>query len=165
MVAEAQMTTLPDRKESSLKRRDSLKIQESVLKQRLPLWLPMLTSYINKEELSFLGILSEGPKGPPVPYSPIQHGLWQDEMKQPKLYVSLYVSYRGSQVALVVKNLPANAGNPRDTGSIPGSGRSPGEETATHSTTVAWKIPWTEEPGRLHGAPESRTWLSNDAFY
>ena len=33
-----------------------------------------------------------------------------------------------SQVALVVKNLPANAGDVRDAGSIPGSGRSPGEE-------------------------------------
>ena len=32
-----------------------------------------------------------------------------------------------SQVALVVKNLPANAGDVRDAGSIPGSGRSPGE--------------------------------------
>ena len=32
-----------------------------------------------------------------------------------------------SQVALVVKNLPANAGDIRDTDSIPGSGRSPGE--------------------------------------
>ena len=32
-----------------------------------------------------------------------------------------------SQVALVVKNPPANAGDARDTGSIPGSGRSPGE--------------------------------------
>ena len=31
-----------------------------------------------------------------------------------------------SQVALVVKNLPANAGDRRDAGSIPGSGRSPG---------------------------------------
>ena len=31
-----------------------------------------------------------------------------------------------SQVALVVKNLPANAGDIRDTGPIPGSGRSPG---------------------------------------
>ena len=30
-----------------------------------------------------------------------------------------------SQVALVVKNLPANAGDIRDTGSIPGSGRPP----------------------------------------
>ena len=32
-----------------------------------------------------------------------------------------------SQVALVVKNLSANAGDPRDVGSILGSGRSPGE--------------------------------------
>jgi len=33
---------------------------------------------------------------------------------------------RASQVALVVKNLPANAGDIRDAGLIPGSGRSPG---------------------------------------
>ena len=33
---------------------------------------------------------------------------------------------RASQVALVVKNLPVNAGDIRDLGSIPGSGRSPG---------------------------------------
>ena len=32
-----------------------------------------------------------------------------------------------TQVALVLKNLPANAGDPRGSGSIPGSGRSPGE--------------------------------------
>ena len=35
---------------------------------------------------------------------------------------------QGSQVALVVKNPPANAGDVRDAGSIPGSGRSPGGE-------------------------------------
>ena len=33
-----------------------------------------------------------------------------------------------SQAALVVKNLPANVRDIRDTGSIPGSGRSPGEQ-------------------------------------
>ena len=44
----------------------------------------------------------------------------------------------------VVKNLPANAG---DAGSIPGSGRFPGEGNATHSSVLAWEIPWTEEPG------------------
>ena len=33
--------------------------------------------------------------------------------------------YQASQVALVIKNLPANAGDIRDPGSIPGSGRSP----------------------------------------
>ena len=36
----------------------------------------------------------------------------------------------------------------RDLGSIPGSGRSP--EMATHSGILAWRILWTEEPGRLH---------------
>jgi len=46
----------------------------------------------------------------------------------------------------VVKNLPANAG---DAGSIPGSGRSPGKGMAMHSSVFAWKIPWTEKPGRL----------------
>ena len=35
--------------------------------------------------------------------------------------------YLASQVVLVVKNLPANAGDGRDTGLIPGLGRSPGE--------------------------------------
>ena len=54
----------------------------------------------------------------------------------------------------MVKNPPANAG---DAGSISGFGRSPGEgkEMATHSSILAWRIPWAEEPGRLyivHGA-------------
>ena len=36
-----------------------------------------------------------------------------------------YVFKRASQMALVVKNPPANAGDTRDAGSIPGLGRSP----------------------------------------
>ena len=32
-------------------------------------------------------------------------------------------------------------------GLIPESGRSPGEDNATHSSILAWRIPWTEEPG------------------
>ena len=39
---------------------------------------------------------------------------------------SLHIMFWASQVALVVKNLLAIAGDLRDTGSIPGSGRSPG---------------------------------------
>ena len=36
-----------------------------------------------------------------------------------------------------------------DLGSIPGLGRSPGEGMATHSNILAWRIPWTKEPGGL----------------
>jgi len=39
---------------------------------------------------------------------------------------------RASQVALVVKNPPANAGDIRDWGSVPGSGRSPGGGNGNH---------------------------------
>ena len=39
----------------------------------------------------------------------------------------LCITTRASLVALVVKNLPANAGDTRDTGSVPRSGRSSGE--------------------------------------
>ena len=53
-----------------------------------------------------------------------------------------------SLVALGVKNPLANAGDPRDTGLIPGSGRSPGGGHGT-SLQCSWRIPWTEEPGRL----------------
>ena len=44
------------------------------------------------------------------------------------------------------KAFACNAGDP---GLIRGSGRFPGEENETHSSTFAWKILWTEEPGRL----------------
>ena len=50
-------------------------------------------------------------------------------------------------MVLVVKSPPANAGDIRDTGSILGLGRSPGEGNGNHSSILAWRIPWTEEPG------------------
>ena len=49
-----------------------------------------------------------------------------------------------SQVAFVVKNPPANAGDTRDRAFDPLE-----EDMATHSGILAWKSPWTEEPGRL----------------
>ena len=57
---------------------------------------------------------------------------------------------------MVVKNLPANAG---EADSIPGSGRSPEEEMAPHSSILAWEFPWTKEPGGLQfmGCQESDT--------
>ena len=42
-----------------------------------------------------------------------------------------------------------SACNARDRGSIPGLGRSPEEGLATPSSILAWRIPWTEEPGGL----------------
>ena len=47
----------------------------------------------------------------------------------------------------MVKSLPANAGDVRDTGLIPGLGRSLEEGTAAHPSVLAWRIPWTEVPG------------------
>ena len=49
----------------------------------------------------------------------------------------------------VVKNLRANAGDARDTGSIPGQEDPLEEESAAHFSILAWRIPWTEEPGEL----------------
>ena len=50
----------------------------------------------------------------------------------------------------VVKSLPANAGDTRDDiGPIPGLSRSLEEEMATPSSSLAWRMPWTEEPGGL----------------
>ena len=67
----------------------------------------------------------------------------------------------------VVKNPPANAGDTRDVGLIPGW-RDPSEkEMATHSSILAWEIPWTEESDRLQfmGSQKSQTrlkWLNNN---
>ena len=63
-------------------------------------------------------------------------------------------------MAQTVKNPPANAG---DVGSIPGSGRSPGEGNGTHASILAWEIPGTEEPDRLQSmrSQSSQTQLSD----
>ena len=91
----------------------------------------------------------------------------------------------------VAKNLPASAGytgltsglggsqlpgssdgkaptcNERDPGLIPRSGRSSGEGNVTHSSTGAWKFPWTEEPGRLQSLGSQRVkhnWATSLSF-
>ena len=57
----------------------------------------------------------------------------------------------------MVKNALANAADIRDTGLIPGSGRSLEKEIAIHSSILAWRIPWTQEPRGLQsmGVAES----------
>ena len=51
-----------------------------------------------------------------------------------------------SVVVQMIKNSACNVGDP---GSIPGSGKSPGEVKGYHCSILAWRIPWTEEPGGL----------------
>ena len=63
--------------------------------------------------------------------------------------VYLYLFIWASQVALVVKNLPANAGDAADLGWSLGWEDSLEEGMAIHSHILAWKIPWTEELGGL----------------
>ena len=58
---------------------------------------------------------------------------------------------------LVVKNPPANAGDIRVSGSVPGGGEDPLEKgMETHSSILVWKIPLTEEPGRLQSMGSRR---------
>ena len=52
-------------------------------------------------------------------------------------------------MVLLVINLPANAGDIRDMDLILGQEDPLEEGTETHSSILAWRIPWTEEPGGL----------------
>ena len=73
--------------------------------------------------------------------------------------------YLTCQEALVVKKPPTSARDVRDTGSIPGSGRSPRGGHGNPLQYSAWRISGTEEPrwATVHGVAQSRTrqkWLS-----
>ena len=59
-----------------------------------------------------------------------------------------------SQVVQWVKNQPANAKDTGDVNLISGWEDPLEEGMATHSSILAWRIPWTEQPGRL--SPESQ---------
>ena len=64
-----------------------------------------------------------------------------------------YISHIGLFGGSVVKYLPASAG---DAGSIPESGRSPGEGDGYPTRFLAWEIPQTEEPGGLQSMGHQR---------
>ena len=49
----------------------------------------------------------------------------------------------------MIKNLPAIAGDTEDAGSIPGLEDPLEKGMAIYSSILAWRIPWTEEPGGL----------------
>ena len=62
-------------------------------------------------------------------------------------------------MVLVVKNLPANAGDIRDTVRSLGWEEPLEEGMAIHSSILVWRIPWTEEPGRLQFIGSQRVGL------
>ena len=76
------------------------------------------------------------------------------------LEMSIGIEYGGcqaSRLALPVKNLPANAEDIGDAGSIPRSGRSPGEGNGNpFQYSCLKKIPFTEEPGGLQSKGSQR---------
>ena len=64
--------------------------------------------------------------------------------------VSIYnIHWGASQVTQGIKNLPVNAGDIRNMISILGLGNSLDKSRETHSCILAWRIPWTDEPGGL----------------
>ena len=67
--------------------------------------------------------------------------------------------YMASLVAQMVKNLPAM----QETRVQSLGWEDVEKRMATHSSILAWRIPWTEEPGELmvHGVAKSRTQLRN----
>ena len=71
----------------------------------------------------------------------------------------LYIYIGASQVVPVVRNPPANAGNIRDTGLIPGSGRSHGGGNGNPLQYSCLENPMDRGawPANVHGVAKSRT--------
>ena len=78
----------------------------------------------------------------------------------------MYVLF-GLPGGTVVKNPPANIEEQEAQIRSLGQEDPLEKEMETHSSTLAWKIPWTEEPGRLQSLGLQRVghdWLSNFPF-
>ena len=70
----------------------------------------------------------------------------------------------GFPSASVGKEPACNVEDARGIGSIPGLGRSPGEGHSNHSSILAWRIPWTEEPGGLQPTGDKESGVTEHAF-
>ena len=82
---------------------------------------------------------------------------WQASLGKKICHTTVERYYLVFLMAQTVKNLPTMW-------AIPGSGRSLGEEMATHCSIPAWRIPWTEEPGGLQSLGSQRVgnnWMTN----
>ena len=85
------------------------------------------------------------------------------KVKSSSSLVDFHLPFQGSPGGTVVKNLPANTGDTRGKGSIPGSGRYTGVRNGNHIPVFlpgnfmdrgAW---WAT----VHRVPKSQTWLNN----
>ena len=74
--------------------------------------------------------------------------------KNPRYYPQIAENL--NTIALVVKNLPANAGDVREVSLTLGQEDPLEEGTAIHSSVLACRIPWTEEPGGLQSMGSER---------
>ena len=80
-----------------------------------------------------------------------------------RYHCTITLTFKGSQMALVVKNLPDNAGDITDPSPIPGQEDPLEEGVATHSSILAWRIPTDRGAwwATVHGVAKSRTQLSD----
>jgi len=74
-------------------------------------------------------------------------------------WTELNIIYGAFQVALVVRNLPANSGDIRDVSSIPGSGRSPGGGHSNPLQNSCLENPMDRRAWWATVVSQSRTWL------
>ena len=90
--------------------------------------------------------------------SPFPLWLGLQEASNTILYFIIIIS--GFPGALVLKNLPANAGDLRHMGLILGSEDSLEDSVVTHFSIFFWRIPWTGEPGGLQSIGFQRIGLN-----
>ena len=100
----------------------------------------------------FLPLRSQRPEGP-------QEENLGIEMNIQEVDLGVSLSLMGFPGGVSGKEPSANSGDIRDTGLIPELERSPGEEHGNHSSILAWRIPWTEEPGGLQSIGWQRVGL------
>ena len=83
------------------------------------------------------------------------------DLTQISIYIYIFYDSPGGS------DSKASAYNAGDPGSVPGSGDLLEKEMATHSSTLAWKMPWTEEPGWLQSMGSQRVrqdWATSLSF-
>ena len=82
--------------------------------------------------------------------------------RKDSIFARWWLVFWAPQVVLVVKNLPANAGDTGDVGSIPGSERCPGVSNVNpiHYSCLENSKDRSAWQATVHGVAKSQTWLS-----